>query len=57
MIGKIIKQISNDYTVKIDNETIICKPRGKFRNFIKDVLKTLLFNHGLIVYEWSSETI
>lgn len=31
MIGKIIKQISNDYTVKAD--TIhICKARGKFRN-------------------------
>ena len=25
--------------------------------FIKEVLKTLLFNHGLIVYEWGSETI
>ena len=32
MIGKIIKQISNDYTVKIDNKEIICKARGKFRN-------------------------
>ena len=32
MIGKIIKQISNDYTVKLDNEIIVCKPRGKFRN-------------------------
>ena len=31
MIGKIIKQISNDYTVKVDNLTYICKPRGKFR--------------------------
>lgn len=30
--GKIIKQISNDYTVKVNNELIICKPRGKFRN-------------------------
>lgn len=30
--GKIIKQISNDYTVKIDNQLIICKARGKFRN-------------------------
>ena len=30
--GKIIKQISNDYTVKIDNRLIICKARGKFRN-------------------------
>ena len=31
MIGKIIKQISNDYTVKINNELIVCKARGKFR--------------------------
>lgn len=32
MVGKIIKQISNDYTVKVDNKLYICKPRGKFRN-------------------------
>ena len=31
MIGKIIKQISNDYTVKVDNELYVCKARGKFR--------------------------
>lgn len=31
MIGKIIKQISNDYTVKLDDRIIICKARGKFR--------------------------
>jgi len=31
MIGKIIKQISNDYTVKLENEIVICKARGKFR--------------------------
>jgi len=30
--GKIIKQISNDYTVKTDDELIVCKARGKFRN-------------------------
>ena len=30
--GKIIKQISNDYTVKTDNDIVICKARGKFRN-------------------------
>ena len=29
--GRIIKQVSNDYTVEIDNELIVCKPRGKFR--------------------------
>lgn len=32
MVGKIIKQISNDYTVKVDNELYVCKARGKFRN-------------------------
>lgn len=30
--GKIIKQISNDYTVKVDNDLFVCKARGKFRN-------------------------
>ncbi len=33
MQGIIIKQISNDYTIKLDNEEkVICKARGKFRN-------------------------
>ena len=32
MVGKIIKQISNDYTVKVDNQLYVCKARGKFRN-------------------------
>ena len=32
MVGKIIKQISNDYTVKVDNNLYVCKARGKFRN-------------------------
>ena len=32
MIGKIIKQISNDYTVKVDDKLYVCKARGKFRN-------------------------
>lgn len=31
MEGRIIKQISNDYTVLCGNEKYICKPRGKFR--------------------------
>ena len=31
MIGKIVKQISNDYTVKIDNNLYTCKARGKFK--------------------------
>lgn len=32
MKGIIVKVISNDYTVKVNNEYIICKARGKFRN-------------------------
>lgn len=31
MVGKIIKQLSNDYTVKTESGLIVCKPRGKFR--------------------------
>ena len=31
MIGKIIKQISNDYTVKLEDRILVCKARGKFR--------------------------
>lgn len=31
MIGKIIKIVSNDYTVLADNQKYICKARGKFR--------------------------
>ena len=30
--GKIVKQISNDYTVKVNDEFIVCKASGKFRN-------------------------
>lgn len=32
MKGKIIKNISNDYTILANNNTYICKPCGKFRN-------------------------
>ena len=32
MQGKIIKQISNDYTVLVENIKYLCKARGKFRN-------------------------
>ena len=32
MQGRIIKQISNDYTVKVGNDLFVCKARGKFRN-------------------------
>lgn len=31
MQGKIIKQISNDYTILIEDKIYVCKPRGKFR--------------------------
>ena len=30
-IGRIVKQLSNDYFVEIDNEIVVCKARGKFR--------------------------
>lgn len=30
--GKIVKQVSNDYTVKSDGQLYVCKARGKFRN-------------------------
>ena len=32
MKGKIIKNISNDYTIDASGKLYICKPRGKFRN-------------------------
>jgi len=32
MKGQIIKVISNDYTVKVDDKKIVCKARGVFRN-------------------------
>lgn len=32
MQGRIIKQISNDYTVRTEYTDYVCKPRGKFRN-------------------------
>ena len=31
MKGRIIKNISNDYTISTDNQEYICKPRGKFK--------------------------
>jgi len=31
MHGKIIKQLSNDYSVKVDDDVVVCKARGKFR--------------------------
>lgn len=32
MIGRVVKLISDNYTVLVDNELYVCKPRGKFRN-------------------------
>ncbi len=32
MQGKIIKNISNQYTVLVNNKEYVCTPRGKFRN-------------------------
>lgn len=32
MEGKIVKNISNDYTIKSSDKLYVCKPRGKFRN-------------------------
>lgn len=32
MIGKIVKVISNDYTVLVGDKKYVCKPRGVFRN-------------------------
>ena len=43
--GKIIKNVSNDYTVKVDNDIYICKPRGnnvvidKDNNYILEIKK------------------
>ncbi len=45
MTGKIIKQISNDYTVKVNNNTYICKARGKFR---KDKITPLVGDNVVI---------
>ena len=32
MQGRIVKLISNDYTVLSNNKTYVCKSRGLFRN-------------------------
>ena len=45
MIGKIVKQISNDYTVKVDNNLYICKARGKFKH---DGITPLVGDNALI---------
>ena len=30
--GRIIKQVSNDYSIALEGEIVVCKARGKFRN-------------------------
>lgn len=45
MKGRIIKAISNDYSVLCDNKIYICKPRGKFR---KESLTPLVGDFVLI---------
>lgn len=46
MQGRIIKSISNDYTVLANNKLYVCKPRGKFRNMKVTPLvgDTVVFN-------------
>ena len=45
MVGKIVKQISNDYTVKVDNNLYTCKARGKFKH---DGITPLVGDNALI---------
>lgn len=45
MVGKIVKQISNDYTVKVDNTLYTCKARGKFKH---DGITPLVGDNALI---------
>lgn len=53
MEGIIIKNISNDYTVKVENKEYICKPRGKFRfsnisPLVGDIVKIDTDNHYIL---------
>lgn len=53
MIGRIIKLISNDYTVLIDDQEYVCKSRGKFRNEkispkVGDMVKVDTVNHYIL---------
>ena len=45
MIGKIVKQISNDYTIKVNDDLYICKARGKFKH---DGITPLVGDNALI---------
>ena len=44
MTGKIVKIISNDCTVLVNDKLYICKPRGKFR--INNLSNKLLEKSG-----------
>lgn len=53
MIGRIVKLISNDYTVCIDGMNYICKSRGKFRNQkispkVGDMVEIDIANHYIL---------
>lgn len=54
--GRIVKQLSNDYFVEVEGETIVCKPRGKFRKlgltpFVGDFVIIDYENHYLLEIE------
>ena len=61
MEGKIVKNISNDYDVLIDNEIITCQPRGKFRNLnltplVGDIVDIDYQNHYILeIYNRKNE--
>ena len=45
--GRIIKQISNDYTVELENEIVVCKPRGKFRKMdLSPIVGDFVYSNG-----------
>ncbi len=52
MVGKIIKNISNLYTVLYDNQKIVCKPRGLFRKE-----KTILLVGDLVEFDIDKKII
>lgn len=53
MTGRIIKNISNDYVVKTENNIYTCKPRGKFRlknqtPLVGDIVEIDTNNHYIL---------
>lgn len=53
VLGRIVKIISNDYTVNVNGEFIVCKSRGKFRNenikpLVGDVVEVDLKNKFIL---------